>query len=69
LPSGSSTKGRRLACDALVLALRSILRLALLAPDIIEAIVTGRADGTLMLERRERPLPASWQKQRHHLRW
>jgi hypothetical protein len=35
-----------------------------LAPDIIEAIVTGRADRTLMLERLERPLPASWEEQR-----
>src|SRR5918995_1092439 len=33
-----------------------ILRLALLAPDIIEAILVGRADQSLMLERLERPL-------------
>jgi hypothetical protein len=50
-------------------ALSRILRLALLAPDIIEAIVTGRADRTLMLERLERPLPASWEEQRDHLGW
>jgi hypothetical protein len=45
-----------------------ILRLALLAPDIVEAIVTGRADGSPMLERLERPLPASWEEQRLALR-
>jgi hypothetical protein len=41
-----------------------ILRLALLAPDIIEAIVVGRADQSLLLERLERPLPVSWEEQR-----
>ena len=66
MPSGSSTKGRRLARDALVPALSRIRRLALLAPDIIEAIVTGRADRSLMLEQLERPLPASWAEQREH---
>src|SRR5688500_17205770 len=35
-----------------------ILRLALLAPDIIEAILAGRTDQALMLEKLERPLPA-----------
>jgi hypothetical protein len=44
-----------------------ILRLALLAPDIIEAIAAGRADQSLMLEKLERPLPASWEEQREHL--
>jgi hypothetical protein len=38
-----------------------ILRLALLAPELIEAIL---ADQSLMLERLERPLPASWEEQR-----
>jgi hypothetical protein len=33
-----------------------ILRLALLAPDIVEAILAGRADQSLMLEQLERPL-------------
>jgi hypothetical protein len=37
-----------------------ILRLALLAPDIVEGIAEGQADKVLMLERLERPLPASW---------
>ena len=41
-----------------------ILRLALLAPDIVEAILVGRTDQALMLERLERPLPASWEEQR-----
>ena len=41
-----------------------ILRLALLAPDIVEAILGGRSDQTLMLETLERPLPASWEEQR-----
>jgi hypothetical protein len=45
-----------------------ILRLALLAPDIIEAIVAGRADQSLMLERLERPLPTSWKEQHHLIR-
>jgi hypothetical protein len=41
-----------------------ILRLALLAPDIVEAILAGRADQSLMLEKLERPLPACWAEQR-----
>jgi hypothetical protein len=53
----------------LVPALSRILRLALLAPDILEAIVMGRADRSLMLERLERPLPAAWEEQRGHFGW
>jgi hypothetical protein len=41
-----------------------ILRLGLLSPDIIEVIVAGTADQALVLERLERPLPASWVEQR-----
>jgi hypothetical protein len=41
-----------------------ILRLALLAPDLVEAILGGWADQRVMLERLERPLPASWRHQR-----
>ena len=41
-----------------------ILRLALLAPDIIKAILAGKADQSLMLEQLERPLPARWEEQR-----
>jgi hypothetical protein len=41
-----------------------ILRLALLAPGIVEEILDGHADHPLMLEQLERPLPASWSDQR-----
>jgi hypothetical protein len=44
-----------------------ILRLALLAPDLIEAILAGRRDQGMMLVRLERPLPASWQERRRLL--
>ena len=40
------------------------LRLALLAPDIVEAILGGWADQRVMLERLERPLPVGWEEQR-----
>jgi hypothetical protein len=42
-----------------------ILRLALLAPEIVETIIEGRASDAVVLERLERPLPASWEEQRH----
>jgi hypothetical protein len=62
LPSGSSPKGQAL-CDALVPALSRILRPALLAPDIIEAI--GRGGGPVAhAGKAERPLPARWEEQR-----
>ena len=41
-----------------------ILRLALLAPDIVEAILGGWADQRVMLERLEKPLPIGWEEQR-----
>jgi hypothetical protein len=44
-----------------------ILRLALLSPDIVEAILAGKTDQALMLEKLERPLPASWEEQRRRL--
>jgi hypothetical protein len=44
-----------------------ILRLALLAPEIVETILAGTADQTLVLERLERPLPANWEEQRRLL--
>jgi hypothetical protein len=53
--------------DVLVPALRRILRLRLLARDVIEAIVTGRADRSLMLEKLGRPLPARWERQRRRI--
>jgi hypothetical protein len=44
-----------------------ILRFALLAPDIVEAILAGTAGHALVLERLERPLPASWEEQRSRI--
>jgi hypothetical protein len=44
-----------------------ILRLALLAPDIVEAILAGRTGQGIMLEQLERPLPAAWEDQRRWL--
>ena len=44
-----------------------ILRLAQLAPDIVEAILGGCADQRVMLERLERPLPLGWEVQRREL--
>jgi hypothetical protein len=44
-----------------------ILRLALLSPDLIEAILAGRTDQALVLGRLEQPLPASWEEQRRRL--
>jgi hypothetical protein len=41
-----------------------ILRLALLSPDIVEAILAASTDQGMMLEQLERPLPASWKEQR-----
>jgi hypothetical protein len=40
-----------------------ILRLALLAPGIVEAIFAGGMNQALVLGRLERPLPTSWQEQ------
>ena len=45
------------------------LRLALLAPDIVDVILAGRTDQRVMLEQLERPLPTSWEEQRDHLGW
>jgi hypothetical protein len=39
----------------------------LLAPDIVEAILAGKTDHALMLEKLERPLPAGWDEQREQL--
>jgi len=44
-----------------------ILRLTLVAPDIVDRILDGRCGQALMLERLERPLPASWVEQRQLL--
>jgi hypothetical protein len=45
-----------------------ILRLALLAPASVDDILTGSTDQGMMLEQLERPLPASWEEQRHLVR-
>jgi hypothetical protein len=44
-----------------------MLRVVLLAPDIVEAILAGYADQSLMFERLGRPLPASGDGQRKQL--
>jgi hypothetical protein len=44
-----------------------ILRLALLAPDIVASILAGQTDQALMLAQLERPLPADWAEQRELL--
>jgi hypothetical protein len=41
-----------------------ILRLALLSPDIVEAILAGTTEQSMVLEQLERPLPMSWAEQR-----
>jgi hypothetical protein len=45
-----------------------ILQLALLSPDIVDAILAGRRNQALMLERLELPLPADWAEQRQLIR-
>jgi hypothetical protein len=40
-----------------------ILRLALLAPDMVEAILAGKTNQVFVLEKLARPLPASWEEQ------
>jgi hypothetical protein len=47
--------------------LSRILRLTLIAPDIIEAILTGRQPSTLQLDDLLKPLPAAWERQRSEL--
>jgi hypothetical protein len=71
LPLRASTKGVYNTVSEVAEAEQSgksyvsrILLLALLAPDIVEAVVAGRTDQGMMLEQLERPLPASWVEQR-----
>ena len=47
--------------------LSRILRLTLIAPDIIEAILSGRQPRTLQLDDLLKPLPAAWEQQRSEL--
>jgi hypothetical protein len=49
--------------------LSRILRLTLLSPDIVEAIVTGRQPGTLQLDDLLKPLPFLWQQQKSIFDW
>ena len=44
-----------------------VLRLTLLAPDIVEAILDGRQSKVLQLEGLTKALPSVWDEQRHHL--
>lgn len=41
-----------------------ILRLALLAPDIVEKILAGSAADDVVLEQFKKPIPAGWDEQR-----
>src|SRR3954447_15315514 len=45
----------------------SLLRLTLLAPDIVEAILDGRASAELGLSRLMQPFPLEWDEQRQSL--
>jgi len=47
--------------------LSRILRLTLIAPDIIEAILSGRQPSTLQLDDLFRPLSADWSRQHSEL--
>jgi hypothetical protein len=47
--------------------LSRILRLTLIAPDIIEAILAGCQPSTLQLNELLKPLPAAWDQQRSNL--
>jgi hypothetical protein len=47
--------------------LSRILRLTLIAPDIIEAILAGRQPSTLQLDELLKPLPGAWDQQRSNL--
>jgi hypothetical protein len=47
--------------------LSRILRLTLIAPDIIEAILAGRQPSTLQLDDLLKPMPAVWARQRGEL--
>jgi hypothetical protein len=47
--------------------LSRILRLTLLAPDIVESVLSGRQPSTLQLDNLLKPLPAAWKQQRSEL--
>jgi hypothetical protein len=43
-----------------------VLRLTLLAPDIVEAILDGRQPSDLELSKLLKPFPDTWEEQRRH---
>ena len=43
--------------------LARVLRLTLLAPEVVEAVVEGRREDSIALERVLRPFPAKWSAQ------
>jgi hypothetical protein len=45
-----------------------ILRLALLAPNLVEAILGGWMDQRIVPEQLEQPLLVEWEEQRKHLK-
>lgn len=44
-----------------------LLRLTLLAPDIVQAILDGRQPSTLEIKQLTKPMPTIWAEQRKHL--
>jgi hypothetical protein len=44
-----------------------VLRLALLAPDIVEVILAGTTGPAVGFEQQEKGLPASWEEQRRSI--
>jgi hypothetical protein len=46
-----------------------VLRLTLLSPDVVEAVVSGRQPGTLQVDDLLKPLPSLWQQQKSILGW
>jgi hypothetical protein len=69
LESGEYNSSAELAKGEKVNAsyLSRILRLTLIAPDIIEAILSGSQPSTLQLDGLLQPLPAAWSQQRSKL--
>src|SRR5258708_10015905 len=66
LESGEYTSAAELAKSEKVndSYLSRVLRLTLLAPEIVEAIVAGQQPSTLQLDDLLKPLPLDWQRQR-----
>jgi len=66
LESGKYSRAADLAKAEKVNAsyLSRILRLTLLAPEIVEAIVTGQQPSTLQVDDLLRPLPSLWRRQK-----